>query len=87
MLSSNPGWEKGILSWTLLYMLKESILFVIIFFYKERESAIRAYATFCSEHANVKDVDKAQWFVMGKLREMGWELEQDITGGRLIKIR
>lgn len=57
------------------------------FFYKERESAIRAYATFCSEHANVKDVDKAQWFVMGKLREMGWELEQDITGGRLIKIR
>lgn len=44
------------------------------FFYKKRESAIRAYATFVTGHANLIDVDKVQWFIIDKLREYGWNL-------------
>ncbi|AXF77165.1 hypothetical protein LU604_03510 [Erwinia tracheiphila] len=44
------------------------------FFYKEREPAIYAYATFCTVHANVEEVDKAQWIVVNELRKLGWKL-------------
>ncbi|MGM1189335.1 hypothetical protein [Serratia liquefaciens] len=44
------------------------------FFYKERVSAITAYSIFCTKHANLEEVDKAQWVVVKKLREMGWKI-------------
>lgn len=55
------------------------------FFYKEKVLPIHAYITFCSSHANVKDVDKAQWFIIDKLKEMGWGIEQTICGNKLFK--
>lgn len=57
------------------------------FFYKERESAIHAYATFVTGHANLIDVDKAQWFIIDKLREYGWNLVKTPEGNQLVNSR
>ncbi|MGN5575499.1 hypothetical protein [Enterobacter sp. Lyrl_3] len=57
------------------------------FFYKKKTYVIDAYATFCSYHANTRDVHKAQWFIVDKLRELGWEVEHTIEGNKFIKIK
>ncbi|WP_149330709.1 MULTISPECIES: hypothetical protein [Citrobacter] len=57
------------------------------FFYKKRESAIHAYATFVTGHANLIDVDKAQWFIIDKLREYGWNLVKTPERNRLVNTR
>lgn len=57
------------------------------FFYKKKESAIHAYVTFVSGHANLIDVDRAQWFIIDKLKDYGWNLVNTPEGNRLVNTR